>query len=89
MLKSERGMSRLELVIAVVSIMFILACTVVLLIGENGLSFLPKGDKGTNTANEANNTNIVNEIEEKNEILPAENKITNEIQNIIDDTVNQ
>ena len=86
MLKSEKGMSRLELVIAVASIMFILACTIVLLIGENGLSFLPKKEKENNTIYD---TNIVNEVEEKNEIIPAENKITNEIQNIIDGTTSQ
>ena len=96
MLKSEKGMSRLELVITIATIMMIAACTIVLSIGEDGLFFLPKNNEIVNNQDE-NVENVVDNIEEQNsntinesgnnEIIPAENKIANEINNIIDDTV--
>ena len=87
MLKSEKAMSRLELVITVASIMFIAACTIVLLIGENGLSFLPKEEVQTQTVNEIKKENELNNtISVDNvEILPGEEQITQEIENIIED----
>ena len=87
MLKSEKGMTKLELVITIVSIMFILACSIVLVIGENGLSFLPKGNTVNNAVDETNTVNEANEVNEPNDVIPAENKITNEIENIINETI--
>lgn len=99
MFKSEKGMSRLELVITIAAIMLIAACTIVLSIGEDGLFFLPKNNEivkneAENIVNNVDNTEVYNnEINSgnenivKNEIIPAENKISNEIENIIDDTV--
>lgn len=93
MFKSEKAMSRLELVITIASIMFILACAIVLSIGEDGLCFLPKGEKDNNTINETSITNEVketkdsNEINDPNDVIPDEDKIANEIENIIDGTL--
>lgn len=98
MLRSERGMSRLELVITISAIMLILACTILLSIGEDGFSFLPEKEETVNNVNEevennesnvTNEANEINETVEKNEIVPAENKIANEINNIVDNTVYQ
>ena len=83
MLKSEKAMSTLELVITIASIMFILACSVVLLIGENGLCFLPKGNKYNDTISEPNTTNEVNETNDSNNSISDDDKIANEIENII------
>lgn len=91
MLKSEKGMSRVELVITLAIIMLILACTILLSIGEDGLSFLPKQEEvnNNNSVNEEVQNNETNETAEKNEIVPAEDKISNEINGIIDNTVYQ
>lgn len=90
MLKSERGMSRLELVITIAVIMSILACTIFLAIGENGLSFLPENKEEVNNINENVENNVDNSVNEnneesqENEIILEEEKIANEIENIID-----
>lgn len=92
MLRSEKGMSRLELVTTIAVVMLILACTIFLAIGEDGFSIFLNNDNSNNTVNETNDINeenTVNETVQKNEIVPAEEKITNEIQNIIDTTVYQ
>lgn len=84
MLKSERGMSRLELAITVAAIMFILGCTLLLTIGENGFSFLPKENTNNSIVYENGTRNEVTEKNEPKENIPsAEEKITSEIENIM------
>ncbi len=83
MLKSERGMSKVELVVGIIVIIIIASFAIFLATGEDGLSFLIEDTNMVNEPEEGNEIqngaeNVVEEQEEENE---------DEQEQQIDDTV--
>lgn len=64
-LKNENGMTRVKLTIAIIAIMILVAFSLFLAIGEEGISLRLKRETNTNmtTSTEVLMTNVTNEID--------------------------
>lgn len=73
MLRDEKGVSMLELIVGIAAVILIVAFTIFLSLGENGISFF-KGNETKNLENE-----IVNDIQQN---------VDNTVNNDTDENVN-